>query len=873
MMLFNRAWLVVVMLLSIVALPIRAGATSPTVIFSEIAWAGSSISSSDEWIELTNLTSETIDVSGWTITGAGSSGKKLTLPTSSSMAPYSTFLITNYEHGNKNTVLASAPNYTTSTVSLPNDGFALTLFDALGTTIDTAGGSGAPFAGGSGATATSADGRYRSMVRIDGLMAGSEKTAWTDATSSSGFLEGVTDLGTPGVVEPVEQVVIVENVETAEVAEAEVTETPVQEEVVVVVVPIAVEEVSVAQTVEETVEVIVDEIQSAPSVLSDPEVLAQDPIIEETIQADVVEETTENEVDKVDEVEEVEEEVKIETVLTEPLVSYTPGVILINEFVVDPLDTQTEWIELVNRSGETITPTNWTIEDAAGKTTDLSNLILAPGSFAIVDAPKGKLNNDRDTITLRDATHLIIDSVSYGGSLPSPQDGMALARNSSDEFVLTETTTPGTVNVIFVEQAVEAIKAAETKEESVEKDASVSSDQDAANEVQTYTGPTTLGFSSLYPNTTGSDETEEYIELTNTGTESIDLLGWSIEDSTLDRYTGSESQIVEPGAHVKIGRIDSGITLNNTGDTLELRDPNNEVVDTVSYGNAAKGAAYTLEDDAWSWSGTVSVAEAIAATMAVSTTRTISSASSSSTSSRTQTMTIEESKNLSDGKRVRVEGIVTALPGVFARQTLYVMDETGGIQIYFYDADFPELVIGQRISLIGEMSTSHGERRIKIHTQEDVVTTEQTATNTPILLSIPEIGDDQVGLLITTKGLVQSRESGKLLIEDSGSELVVSLKSNPEIDAARFERGDHITITGVLTSYDGEHRIRPRTEEDIMIDESVETLALSTDEDGKSLFEDAQARTGMILLLVTAASLGLLAFRQRRIRQLTLSTP
>ncbi|PJZ69568.1 hypothetical protein CH373_08605 [Leptospira perolatii] len=38
------------------------------IIFSEIAWAGTDISASDEWIELRNLTSSPIDLTGWTIT-------------------------------------------------------------------------------------------------------------------------------------------------------------------------------------------------------------------------------------------------------------------------------------------------------------------------------------------------------------------------------------------------------------------------------------------------------------------------------------------------------------------------------------------------------------------------------------------------------------------------------------------------------------------------------------------------------------------------------------------------------------------------------------------------------------------------------------
>ena len=860
-MLFNRVWFLIVMMLSIVALPIRINAASPTVIFSEIAWAGSSISSSDEWIELTNLSSDPIDLTGWTITGAGSSGKTLTLPEGSVIAPYSTYLITNYANGNASTALAVLPNNTTATLSLPNDGFSLALSDALGSQIDVAGSDRSPFAGGSGSTSDSADGRYRSMVRVDGLVAGSDEAAWSDATTSSGFLDGVQDLGTPGVVEAVEEVI--EEAPSVSSDPSVLADSVVTEE--------AVEE-AVVEVTPEVEEEVVEEDLSVPS---DPEAQAEEEIVEvtETKEADVAEtvaaedpsDTSEPELLIEEEVVEIVETESIEAVETVQVVEavsvfYSPGVILINEFVVDPLEDQTEWIELVNRSTETITLTGWTIEDATGKTTDLSSITLTPGSYSVVDSPKGKLNNDDDTITLRDATNLVIDTISYGSE--APEDGRALARNSSNTFELTETTTPGGPNVISVEEVSEEVQEVE--------------EVDADTEIPVTTSdPTTLRFSSLYPNTTGDDELEEYIELTNTGDEQIDLLGWTIEDGSTDFYIISESQIVEPQDTKKIMRADSGIALNNTGDTLELRDPNEEVVDTVSYGNAAKGSTYTFMNDAWTWSGTVSVTEAVTTSSSTSAARTVSSAPASSASLKIQTLTIEQSKNLSDGKRVRVQGVITVLPGVFARQTFYVMDETGGIQIYFYDADFPELTIGQHIYVTGEMSTSHGERRIKIQVQTDIASAQQESTLIPVVISIPEINEDRIGSLVTTNGLVRSRENGKLIIEDAGSELVVSLKSDPEIDAARFERGDRIMVTGVLTSYDGELRIRPRAEDDILIDESaIVSLALSTDEDGKSLFEDSQTRTGLILLLVTAASLSLLAIQQYRSRrQLTLSTP
>lgn len=853
-MLFNRAWLVIVMLLSIVALPIRVSATSPTVIFSEIAWAGSSISSSDEWIELVNLTADTIDLSLWTITGAGSSGKILTLPAESSIAPYSTFLIANYENGNASTALATIANYVTATVSLPNDGFGLALFDALGSQVDVAGGNGSPFAGGSGSVADSADGRYRSMVRADGLIAGSDEAAWGNATASSGFLDGVTDLGTPGMAEQVVEVVNAVEVVTV-VEEEEAVET--------------IEEI-VAEEISPIIEEAIEEDLSVPSDSSD---LSEAEVVADT---EVVEKNISVQTEPVVPTEPVVASVPVVT-QTVTTIFYSPGVILVNEFVVDPVDNATEWIELTNRSTQTIVLTGWTIEDATGKTTDLSTITIMSGSYIVIDSPKGKLNNDGDTIILRDATGAVIDSVSYGtNTLKTPQDSMALARNSSNIFELTKTTTPGGPNVIFVEKVVEVVKVTEVIKvvKAVEV---VQAEKVETVRTTTYTGPTTLQFLKLYPNTTGDDALEEYIELTNTGDKQVDLFGWIIEDGSTDRHTFSQSQIIEAGATVIIPRADSAIALNNTGDTLELLDPNNDVVDTVTYGNASKGSLYTLVNGVWTWSAMVSTAEAtIDAT--TTTARTVASTKLVSTvlnANNVTSLTIEQSKNLADGTRVRVEGVVIALPGSLGRQFFYLMDATGGIQIYFYDAEFPELALGQNVRVLGDMSSSHGERRVKMGSLTDLTYANSETAVSATSLSIMELQENLIGSLVMTSGIVQSRQNGKLILEDGGSELVVYLKSTPEIDANRFERGDRVTVTGILTSYDGELRIRPRMDEDIVVDESAATLlALSTDESGKGIFDSSQSRVGLILLMATAAALGLLAFRRNQMRhQPKLSTP
>lgn len=832
-----------VMLLTVAALPVRTHASTPTVVISEIAWAGSSISSADEWIELTNVGDTVVDLSGWTLTGAGSSGGDLVLPDGAQIEPQSTFVIANYEHTHANSALESAPSYVTSTLSLSNDGFSLTLSDSGGALMDVAGGTGSPFAGRSGGTGDSADGRYASMVRNDGLGDGSLEESWGDADTSSGFKSGVEDFGTPGIVAFATSVI---PSETNEASEAE----------------------------------------GSPS--------------EETGSSGDHSSTDETRQDDTD----VNDTTEEETATEEPVTIN----ILINEFVVDPLEDGVEWIELYNAGESSATLEGWSIEDAAGKSTDLSTITIEVGSYAVVEEPNGKLNNDGDSIILKDATGAVVETVVYGGDgYPVPKDGNALARNG-ETFEITEQPTPGGANVIIVaveqaeddEEIVEEVTVVEIEEETTSTVIPSDSEESPSEESTELEDPSvdeellqddndtgevivlkTLRFVTLYPNATGSDEEEEYIVIENTGSEAIDLLGWSIQDGSTDRYTFESSVMIESGATFTLGRPQSKLTLNNDGDTLELIAPDGEVVDLVTYGTSTKGTTYDLVDGTWTWSGTATVADSTATestvsdtgaattpavtTVTNSTNTTYATYASTTTTSAPipQSVTIAQAKEKSDGQNVTLKGVVISTPGTFGSQIFYLQDETGGIQVYLYSGDFPKLALGDVVQVTGTLSTSRGERRVKLAGAAGIVSSSGTFESIPIEIAVSDLHGSFVGMLMTVQGQIQSIDTNKLVIEKEGATLTIYLKSNPVIDAQQFERGDKIEVTGVLTSYDGELRLRPRSVADMNVVEEVPAAsAVTTQSSGGS-------SAGMILLFTTMAALIALALwcylRRRRL--------
>ena len=118
----------------------------------------------------------------------------------------------------------------------------------------------------------------------------------------------------------------------------------------------------------------------------------------------------------------------------------TQGDIVINEFMADPAmapDADGEWIEIVNVTGDAINIDGWTLEDAAGHSHIISNggtLNVAPHAYVAlcIDddsnnnggvscdydyADSVTLNNDGDTITLKDPSGDIIARRVYSSSV------------------------------------------------------------------------------------------------------------------------------------------------------------------------------------------------------------------------------------------------------------------------------------------------------------------------------------------------------------------------------------------------------------------------------------------------------------------------
>ncbi|MAG12649.1 hypothetical protein CL630_02435 [bacterium] len=136
---------------------------SAQVVVNEIAWMGTSVSASDEWIELKNTSNEAVDITGWTLK---SSDDTPTINLEGAIAPQDFFLL---ERTNDDSVLGILADLI-YVGALSNSGEFLTIYDSSQNVID-------------------------SISASDGWQAGDNTTKETMQRTSSG--EWITATGTP----------------------------------------------------------------------------------------------------------------------------------------------------------------------------------------------------------------------------------------------------------------------------------------------------------------------------------------------------------------------------------------------------------------------------------------------------------------------------------------------------------------------------------------------------------------------------------------------------------------------------------------------------------------------------------------------------
>jgi len=269
--------------------------------------------------------------------------------------------------------------------------------------------------------------------------------------------------------------------------------------------------------------------------------------------------------------------------------------VVVNEILPDPNSSQTEFVEIVNRSNMPINLKNWKIRDLSStKTIITKDLWIPPAAYRVMSSDTsvyGKfqlpdslvilvssmpsLNNDSDDVVLTDAVGAIVDSLRYypnwGGRKGTSIERFSINQSTTDPSNWNACLSAGGQTAGFPNSLLNARAG---------QPGSI-----VINEI-------------MYAPLSGEPE---FVEIFNTGDSTVNLLNWSLDIGGARSILSSSDFAINSGEFVVFSntpnlplryQTPSGVllvpatnlsTLNNNGSAVVLRDVIGTTIDSVTY--------------------------------------------------------------------------------------------------------------------------------------------------------------------------------------------------------------------------------------------------------------------------------------------------
>ncbi len=489
-------------------------------------------------------------------------------------------------------------------------------------------------------------------------------------------------------------------------------------------------------------------------------------------------------------------------------------------------DKTEEYVRVQNTGSQPIDLKGWALKDASGKTYAIAEpmMLLPNATFKITRAKSNiTLNNDQDEIFLVAPDGEVIDRVAY---LEAPEGDVLKKTADGWKWPVHPSSTPSTTPLPTI-VTMPPVTSPAPAPVVVTAPQTVTPQPVAALVVPP--SPKTLVIVELYPNTTNSDETEEYVRLKNTGELPVHLTGWMLKDSSDKTYTLTQTEPLASGNTVDLMRPQTKLTLNNEADQITLIAPDGQSVDTLSYASAPQGETYQKIDDHWYWSSQIPTTQStMVSTGAPPTAQPTSSTAHTNLVVTSTGTTIAKIKLLPDASVVDVTGTVTVLPGRLGKQFFYVQENGSAVQVYKNDASFPEMTVGTRVRMVGVMSTSGTERRLKIDKTGSIEPLESGTEPTAEQQNIIELNAENIGKLVRVAGMLVTVSSDRMTIEQDGKSLEIAIASGTNIDASVFKPGDHLEATGIVRPFGEKIKLMPREQTDLVVKNKLSAVTTAT---------------------------------------------
>jgi endonuclease YncB( thermonuclease family) len=309
------------------------------------------------------------------------------------------------------------------------------------------------------------------------------------------------------------------------------------------------------------------------------------------------------------------------------------------------------------------------------------------------------------------------------------------------------------------------------------------------------------------PNPAGADDQNEWIELFNPRSHSVDIGNLIIDDEEggSKPYLIPRGTVIGPNGYLIISIKESQISLNNNGDSVRLLRSDLTVAEEIRYLQTAKEEiSYARFAHGFAWTKTP----------------TKGSKNIYTDPNAVEYKQVEKISHLHQHNpqtNVEISGYVNTCPHQISDQYFYIQDDTAGVQIYNFFKNFPNLKIGQKVRIIGQITASR-ILRIKINDLSDIFLLDDFIVFDPPKLKPSLVNNRHIGQLISVKGEIFKLSGQIFYIKDEYSQLRIQIRAPTNFKRPDLKRGDIIEVTGVLyQSSRGNVTLLPRYLSDILV--------------------------------------------------------
>lgn len=116
--------------------------------------------------------------------------------------------------------------------------------------------------------------------------------------------------------------------------------------------------------------------------------------------------------------------------------------------------------------------------------------------------------------------------------------------------------------------------------------------------------PSNIFLSEILPSPEGSDTENEFVELFNGNNFEADISGFKIKDKigVVKTFTIPAGTKISANGFLAFKNSQTKISLNNTGDRVELLDPTGKIINSTDFGKSQQGQSWSKNETGWQWS-------------------------------------------------------------------------------------------------------------------------------------------------------------------------------------------------------------------------------------------------------------------------------